>query len=62
MVTKVNSHKVVNPFVLLMSGDWKEDSAHENGEYQNRCCFCGETFIGYKRRVVCKVCSKENKD
>ncbi len=37
--------------------DWPEDAAHENGNYLCRCCGCHETFIGYKRRVVCKVCS-----
>lgn len=37
--------------------DWPEDFAHENGRYYNSCCQCGHTFIGYKRRVVCKVCA-----
>lgn len=38
------------------SRDWIEDFARENGSYLCRCCYCKETFIGYKRRVVCKSC------
>lgn len=37
-------------------GDWPEDSAHENGNYLCRCSFCERTFIGHKRRVICKKC------
>lgn len=37
--------------------DWTEDAPHENGNYQNLCCGCHQTFIGHKRRVVCKVCA-----
>jgi len=37
--------------------DWPEDFAHENGEYMNTCHACGNTFMGYKRRVTCKVCA-----
>jgi hypothetical protein len=40
------------------SGDWPEDSGHENGDYENRCVQCGRTFTGHKRRVVCRVCAK----
>ena len=40
---------------------WPEDFAHENGNYTCTCCECGETFIGHKRRVVCKVCSTSPK-
>ncbi len=36
--------------------DWIEDDAHENGHYQRTCCACHETFIGHKRRVVCRAC------
>lgn len=35
-------------------GDWPEDSAHENGDYENECAICGATFFGHKRRVICK--------
>lgn len=38
---------------------WPEDAAHENGSYQNKCCHCGEMFIGHKRRVSCKPCSNK---
>jgi len=36
--------------------DWPEDFPHDNGMYMNGCTTCKETFIGYKRRVTCKVC------
>ena len=39
--------------------DWVEDFPHENGNYENKCCHCGHSFIGHKRRVVCKVCDNE---
>lgn len=41
--------------------DWPEDSTHENGNYQCRCIPCGEYFIGYKCRNVCRKCAMENK-
>lgn len=41
--------------------DWPEDAVHDpdNGSYSNRCGFCGNTFTGHKRRVVCKMCDQE---
>ena len=36
---------------------WIGDRGHENGCYINECADCGRTFLGHKRRVVCKVCS-----
>lgn len=36
---------------------WPEDLADENGDYLNRCIFCGCTFQGHKRRVVCRLCA-----
>lgn len=36
---------------------WTEDFVHENGIYENICCVCTKHFLGYKRRVICKVCS-----
>lgn len=39
------------------AGDWQEDLEHENGDYQNRCIECGDTFFGHKRRMICKKCS-----
>jgi len=38
-------------------GHWPEDFAHENGNYDNKCCHCGRIFRGHKRRVTCKVCA-----
>lgn len=40
------------------SKNWTEDYHLENGQYLNTCCHCKSTFIGYKRRVVCKECAK----
>ena len=37
-------------------GDWTEDFPYENGKYVCMCCVCQETFLGHKRRVVCKLC------
>lgn len=39
------------------NGDWPEDFVHENGNYMRKCIECGNTFSGYKRRVVCKKCA-----
>lgn len=36
--------------------DWLEDFQHENGMYLSKCSGCGHTFMGYKRRILCKVC------
>lgn len=36
--------------------DWSEDYDQENGNYQNKCCFCKLLFYGNKHRVVCKQC------
>ena len=35
---------------------WPEDSELENGNYFCKCSKCSQPFIGYKRRVVCRVC------
>lgn len=37
-------------------GDYPEDFPHENGRYLHNCNICKEEFIGYKRRITCKVC------
>lgn len=37
--------------------DWGKDFSHENGNYECRCCSCGHSFIGHKRRVVCFECA-----
>jgi hypothetical protein len=42
----------------LAKRSFPEDEVDDdNGQYMCRCCVCHETFIGYKRRVVCKVCN-----
>lgn len=43
--------------VPKLPGNWPEDATHENGDYECRCCHCGATFYGHKRRVTCKVCA-----
>jgi len=37
--------------------NWAEDAPHENGNYECSCAECGHSFIGHKRRVLCKLCS-----
>lgn len=37
--------------------DWFEDFRGDNGNYECACVDCGIHFIGYKRRVICKVCA-----
>lgn len=41
--------------------NWWQDACFENGNYLNTCCFCEKTFIGHKRRVVCRQCSESSK-
>jgi hypothetical protein len=38
--------------------DFPEDFHHENGMYQNRCKSCNVLFLGYKRRIICKLCEE----
>jgi hypothetical protein len=38
--------------------DWVEDFIFENGYYQNICIKCNNTFMGHKRRIICKTCSE----
>ena len=42
--------------------NWPDDYAHENGNYQNRCVYCGGLFFGFKQRVVCRLCDRLDKD
>ena len=37
-------------------GNYPEDFHLENGNYINVCKICGNYFLGYKRRCVCKLC------
>ena len=36
--------------------DWVEDSSFSLNYRICSCCMCNETFLGYKHRVICKVC------
>jgi len=40
----------------LSERDWEEDTKHHHGRHKNRCVVCGHTFIGYRRRHICKKC------
>ena len=40
--------------------DWPSEFSDENGCYTNLCLECRETFMGYKRRVVCRICAVDN--
>jgi hypothetical protein len=48
----------INPFPAPSARDWVEDFPHENGNYENHCVGCHLSFIGHKRRHICKVCSE----
>lgn len=37
---------------------WPDDFTHENGKYECRCAGCKKTFVGHKRRVICRECAK----
>ena len=40
-----------------LGGNWPEDFKLENGNYLNNCIKCKNKFIGYKYRLVCKLCT-----
>lgn len=42
----------------LVSRSYNEEFHLENGRYENICINCQECFIGYKRRITCKLCRK----
>lgn len=39
--------------------NWTEDYPHENGNYICFCKTCNNTFIGHKRRILCKECDEK---
>ncbi len=41
--------------------DFPEDADQENGNYAN-LCLCGQTFIGNKHRIICKLCDNRDKE
>lgn len=53
MKTKVQDHD------NRSQRSFEEDFKYENGNYMNLCQNCFKTFIGYKRRVICKLCIKK---
>ena len=56
-LTEVQKAVIENFNFPVSERDFPEDRKHENGNYCCICFRCGEQFIGYKRRVRCKVCS-----
>jgi hypothetical protein len=36
--------------------DYSEDWEHENGQYSCTCANCHQSFLGHKRRCLCRVC------
>lgn len=48
------------PHWMVSPRNWTEDFTDENGCYENRCVYCKKCFLGYKRRVVCKLCETTN--
>lgn len=50
---------MINPRQLRGSSkSFQQDYQHENGNYVCKCFVCKEPFMGYKRRVICKECSR----
>lgn len=41
--------------------DWVEDWSDDNGQYMGTCCVCKATFIGHKRRPVCRQCHMDSR-
>lgn len=56
-IKAMNDAPVQAKTALCNARNWPADFAHENGNYMNNCCMCGHSFIGYKRRFVCRVCA-----
>lgn len=52
--------RILSVHVGSVERDWQEDFNHENGQYQNVCCHCKLSFIGYKRRPSCKECAAKH--
>lgn len=59
----IDLHPVVRPAWMTGSTDcdWPEDSAHENGNYFNKCVSCDVDFVGHKLRHICRKCHYEAK-
>jgi DNA-directed RNA polymerase subunit RPC12/RpoP len=57
MTDQTDAMRAAHARFLFGPRDWREDAAHENGDYQRGCIRCGKLFIGHKRRVVCRACA-----
>lgn len=42
--------------------DWPEDAVSDpdNGAYNCQCIVCKLSFIGHKRRLICKICHEKD--
>jgi len=50
--------RAIGPTGLRINpGDWQVDFSSENGNYQNTCIKCDNTFMGHKYRTICKTCA-----
>jgi hypothetical protein len=49
----------INGIATYAVVDWPEDKDMENGNYLCICSSCDITFIGHKRRKLCKVCASK---
>lgn len=59
----VNANKSIDlDFKEMKQRSFPEDEKYENGSYYCRCVFCDKTFVGYKRRVCCKICEGEKNE
>lgn len=50
------------PEINFIPRDFPEDFNNENGKYLCTCRICHLSFVGHKKRIICKEClNKENK-
>ncbi len=59
--TDKDSQEVIDAaYKAHLKRSYIEDGNYENGNYMCLCGQCGLTFIGHKRRVVCKDCKSNH--
>jgi hypothetical protein len=44
-------------YPLKSERDYPEDFKYENGHYMCHCLDCHKSFLGHKRRIICKLCA-----
>lgn len=45
----------------MQDRSWPEDAIFENGNYFCQCVYCSCMFVGYKRRIACKLCDLKHR-